>query len=280
MPELPEVETITKGLNLKFSGKTCTKIVFHRKDLRYPIPQQTIRSCCLETPILSFKRRAKYILMETQKGSIVFHLGMTGSIHQEVSSVPLRPHTHAVFSFYENKQKKVYLHYVDPRRFGLISAIKGAVTGKEKYFQDLGLEPLEHKNLGKKLMQLGAHKKQAIKKFIMDSKIIVGVGNIYASESLYEARVHPETPAGNLKNKHFIAIGLAIQKILRKAIKEGGTTLKDYVNTDGKPGYFKQKLKVYDREQQPCLTCKQKIVRLVQGGRSTFFCPYCQKEKK
>ena len=268
MPELPEVETTKNGLEKILTKKKITKVEILNSNLRW-IVDEAIRSKINNQTVRSFSRRGKYILFNLDKGHLMIHLGMSGKINVVDINEPLKKHDH--FLLYFNNQ---VMRFNDPRRFGSIFYLKDL---NHKLLNNLGVEPLEdsfHKNY---LFENSRNKTQNVKAFIMDSKIVVGVGNIYACESLYNAGINPKTKSNKISKQRYLNLTENIKKVLNKAIKAGGTTLQDFAKVDGKPGYFSQELSVYGRENENCYNCNGKIIRIVQNQRSTFYCPKCQK---
>lgn len=268
MPELPEVETTKNGLAKLLTDKIITNVVILNSNLRW-IVDQSIKSKLNNQTIRSFSRRGKYILFNLDKGYLMIHLGMSGKINVVDTQEPLQKHDHFLLHF----DKKV-MRFNDPRRFGSIFYLENL---DHKLLNSLGVEPLEdsfHENF---LFESSRNKTQNVKAFIMDSRIVVGVGNIYACESLYMAGINPKTKANKISKLRYINLTNKIRMVLKKAIKAGGTTLQDFAKVDGKPGYFSQELSVYGRENENCLNCNGKIKRIVQNQRSTFYCPKCQK---
>jgi len=268
MPELPEVETTKNGLEKILTKKKITKVEILNSNLRW-IVDEAIRSKINNQTIRSFSRRGKYILFNLDKGHLMIHLGMSGKINVVDINEPLKKHDH--FLLYFNNQ---VMRFNDPRRFGSIFYLKDL---NHKLLNNLGVEPLEdsfHKNY---LFENSRNKTQNVKAFIMDSKIVVGVGNIYACESLYNAGINPKTKSNKISKQRYLNLTENIKKVLNKAIKAGGTTLQDFAKVDGKPGYFSQELSVYGRENENCYNCNGKIKRIIQNQRSTFYCPKCQK---
>lgn len=278
MPELPEVECLKLALEPMLSGALVRKIWFFRDDLRFEIPKQKIRKVLLKTTIKSVKRRSKYLLISTEKGTVLLHLGMSGSLLRRGKAERELNHTHIVFEVF-NGCETSYLHYVDPRRFGFIEALgpyESPLTSQR--LRHLGPEPLElvGDTLAEVLYESSRGIKQSIKAFIMDAKRVVGVGNIYANEALFSSKIHPLRPASKVKKSEFLKLGKAIQTTLIAAIKQGGTTLRDYQSTEGKPGYFSVSLKVYGKEGEPCPKCGTPLGKVVIAGRASFFCQQCQ----
>lgn len=278
MPELPEVETVKSGLEQVALGREVASIKFYRKDLREKIPQALIKRILVGEKILSFSRRSKYILINTSKGTVISHLGMTGAFLTRRSSKPEKPHTHFVITLKKAKGlDDVFLHYVDPRRFGRLSATETSAQ-EHPYLASLGPEPLElsSKKLAMHLFEKAKGRKVPIKNFIMDAKIVVGVGNIYACESLFKAGISPLRLAGDVEYDEMLILAKYILQTLKKAIKQGGTTIKDFQNADGGTGYFAISLKVYGRQDLPCVSCKTPISQIKQSGRSSWYCKICQ----
>jgi len=268
MPELPEVETTKNGLAKLLSNKIIKNVDILNSNLRW-IVDQSIKPKINNQTIRSFSRRGKYILFNLDKGYLMIHLGMSGKINVVDTQEPLQKHDHFLLHF----DKKV-MRFNDPRRFGSIFYLESL---DHKLLNSLGVEPLEdsfHENF---LFESSRNKTQNVKAFIMDSRIVVGVGNIYACESLHMACINPKTKANKLSKQRYSSLTNNIKRVLKKAIKAGGTTLQDFAKVDGKPGYFSQELSVYGRENENCYSCNGKIKRIVQNQRSTFYCPKCQK---
>ena len=268
MPELPEVETTKNGLKKLLTNKSITKVEILNPNLRWTVDQSIKSSLCDQT-IRSFSRRGKYILFNLGKGHLMIHLGMSGKINVVDINEPLRKHDH--FLLYFNDR---VMRFNDPRKFGSIFYLE---SHNHKLLNSLGVEPLEDSFHENYLFVNSRKKSQNVKTFIMDSKIVVGVGNIYACESLHKAGINPKTKANKISKQRYINLTNNIKEVLRKAIKAGGTTLQDFTKVDGKPGYFSQELSVYGRENEFCYNCNGKIKRIVQNQRSTFYCPKCQK---
>ena len=268
MPELPEVETTKNGLERLLTNKKITKVEILNSNLRW-IVDQSIKSKIKNQTIKSFSRRGKYILFNLEEGYLMIHLGMSGKINVVDINEPLKKHDHFLL-FFEN----IVMRFNDSRRFGSIFYLDSL---SHKLIDHLGVEPLEdsfHKNY---LFKNSRNKTQNVKAFIMDSKVVVGVGNIYACESLFITGINPKTKANKISKQRYIDLTENIKKVLTRAIKAGGTTLQDFAKVDGKPGYFSQELSVYGRENENCYRCNGKIKRIVQNQRSTFYCPKCQK---
>jgi len=268
MPELPEVETTKNGLVTLLTDKRITKVEIRNPNLRWRV-DDSIQFNLKNQTLRSLSRRGKYILFNLDKGHLMIHLGMSGKINVVDIDEPLKKHDHFLL-FFKNK----VMRFNDPRRFGSIFYLKDL---NHKLLNNLGVEPLEdifHENY---LFENSRNKTQNVKAFIMDSKIVVGVGNIYACESLFKTGINPKTKACKISKQKYIYLTKNIKKVLTKAIKAGGTTLQDFAKVDGKPGYFSQELSVYGRENENCFNCNGKIKRIIQNQRSTFYCPKCQK---
>lgn len=270
MPELPEVETTCRGLNPHVVGCKVTGLMVHQKSLRIPVP--TCLDELVGQRIESIQRRAKYLIFATGKGWMVIHLGMSGSLRICDAAVPLRKHDHVVIELDDGQQ----MRYHDPRRFGLVDWTSGGWQ-QMRWFKALGPEPLTDEFDAAYLFAKAKGRKGAIKTFIMTNQVVVGVGNIYACEALFMAGIDPKRAAGRVSAKRLEVLVEAIKDRLVAAIESGGTTLRDFVREDGKPGYFKQELMVYGREAEPCRKCQRAIKRVVIGQRSSFYCSQCQR---
>ncbi|MGU9978009.1 MAG: bifunctional DNA-formamidopyrimidine glycosylase/DNA-(apurinic or apyrimidinic site) lyase [Candidatus Oxydemutatoraceae bacterium WSBS_2016_MAG_OTU14] len=271
MPELPEVETTRSGVEQHVLGLTIAQVKVRTRNLRYPITRGLEKKLSAGK-IQKVARRGKYLLFYTTQGSFIVHLGMSGCLRVVDGKVLAGRHDHVDFVMHNKK----ILRYCDPRKFGLILWTQQDPL-EHPLLKNLGLEPLSASFKGKYLYDLALQRNSiAIKNFIMDSKIVVGVGNIYASEALYDAGIQPARSVRNISLQRFTKLAASIKKILRRAIKKGGTTLKDFAQVDGAPGYFSVSLKVYQRDGEPCVRCKQPIQRRVIGQRSSFYCPQCQ----
>ena len=271
MPELPEVETTCRGIAPHIENNTITKIIVRNRSLRWPIPTGLNKKLATQK-INSVTRRAKYVLINTDTGSLIIHLGMSGSLRILSSDEAIDKHDHFEIQFKDG----LCLRLRDPRRFGCVLWERNDPL-EHKLLINLGPEPLDKAFNAELLFEKSRKRKTTIKQFIMDAKVVVGVGNIYASESLFLSGINPKRLAGKITKKNAQDLSVAIKKILKQAIKQGGTTLKDFRSSDGKPGYFQQKLKVYDRKGEPCVKCKKPIKCTTLGQRSTFYCSTCQK---
>ena len=276
MPELPEVETIARSLDDVLRSKTIKEVKFFRDSLREKIPTLKVKEVLEGEKVEEVFRRAKYIIIKTKKGLVFSHLGMTGNFLNTKDLSPQKKHTHLIISYKINKSKVQALHYIDPRRFGRLTAQSSLSWQKHPWFIKNGSEPLEKKELGKYLHQMSKNKKVPIKNFLMKPEVLVGVGNIYACEALFLSQVKPSRPCENISLSTWKTLAQNIKKVLKQAIKAGGTSIKDFRRLEDEKGYFKQSLFVYGRENKNCYTCKTNIQRIVQAGRSSWFCPNCQ----
>jgi formamidopyrimidine-DNA glycosylase len=277
MPELPEVETVVRELQKSLTGHKFTEIITTRSNIREEIPDL---SCLEGAEIKEVERRAKYIIIRLQAtgnrqkkeqstiacqlSPLIIHLGMSGTIRIGKPEAH-KKHDHVIFSLSNGRE----MVFNDPRRFGLVTLYN------DKYFKDLGPEPLQPEFNVKYLKNALASRSCAIKLAIMDQKVVVGVGNIYASEALFRSRINPTCPANKVKNHAELIKN--IQNVLSEAIISGGSTLRDYVRSSGDLGYFQHHHAVYGHDGEPCQVCSTKIKKITQGGRSTFYCAKCQK---
>jgi len=271
MPELPEVETTKNGLIPAAENTKVSDLIVRCKALRWPI-EKNLSILTKNQPIISIERRGKYLLFRLSNGTIIFHLGMSGHFKVCDKSVPLKKHDHIDIELSNGK----ILRYNDPRRFGACLWTEGDPLC-HPLLVDIGPEPLSRAFNAGYLLKNCKNKKANIKAVIMNSKVVPGVGNIYASESLFLAKISPLTKACDLTENQASNLVKAIKSVLKKAIKQGGTTLKDFSGTDGKPGYFAQKLKVYGMAGHKCTACNSEIEKIVLQQRATYFCPNCQK---
>lgn len=281
MPELPEVETVCRGLAPVLETRCFRRITVRRGDLRRKVPHDLAQK--LEgVRIEKVTRQAKYILIPFENGqTLLVHLGMSGRMVIDDGRAPLQKHDHVVFE--TDHGARIRFH--DPRRFGMMDVVSTATLEKHKALRGLGVEPLGRAFTGAFLHENLRGRKTAIKIAIMDQALVVGVGNIYASEALFAASLHPATPAGNLSGRQCAALVAAIKNVLRRAIRKGGSSLRDYVQADGELGYFQHEFAVYGRAGEPCRGCTCSIrktggvKRIMQGGRASFFCPVRQKPR-
>ena len=276
MPELPEVETTRRGIEPHIKGLRIQRLVIRQPKLRWPIPEQ-LASFIEGQVILQVMRRGKYLLLQVGSadcvsGTAIFHLGMSGSLRVIHADEPPMAHDH-VDLLLENGQA---LRFTDPRRFGCL-LWQGADDDTHKLLASLGPEPLSDEFDGELLFQRSRGKKVNVKTMLMDSKVVVGVGNIYANEALFAAGIRPDRSAGRISRKRYMLLAEEVKKVLANAIKQGGTSLRDFVGGDGKPGYFKQALNVYGRTGKPCVICHQPLTEIRLAQRSTVFCARCQR---
>lgn len=270
MPELPEVETTCQGIAPHVVGQAISKIIIRAPKLRWPIPQQISKILPGQT-VTNVERRAKYILMRFASGTLIIHLGMSGRLQTLFTNTKPGKHDHIDIEFANG----CCLRYTDPRKFGcMLWTIDPPL--EHTLLSDLGPEPFAKEFNAQYLSDCAKSRSVPVKNFIMDSKIVVGVGNIYASEALFAAGIDPRCPAKKISSDRYANLIKHIKIILKKSIKKGGTTLKDFLDASGKPGYFSQELLVYGRNGQPCRTCNTPIQSLMLGQRNTFFCPRCQ----
>jgi len=270
MPELPEVETTRRGIIPHICQQKVQKVDIRKYDLRWPITANMPDLLTGET-LNDISRRGKYLLLEFAHGTALIHLGMTGSMRiLDTDKVPDK-HDHFDLHFANGK----ILRYNDPRRFGAF-LWAGADPYQHKLMQSLGVEPLTDDFNADFIYQASRTRKTAVKQFVMDAHLVVGVGNIYANEALFMAGIHPKRAADKISYKRYKLLTTCIKDVLQRAIKQGGTTLQDFSQVDGKPGYFTQQLQVYGRAGEPCNNCGEALKEIRQAGRSSVFCKNCQ----
>lgn len=278
MPELPEVETTLRGIEPALKNQHIADIIVHNPSLRIPV-DPGIRNA-VGRKISGLRRRAKYLVIETPpdagdenapQGGLLVHLGMSGSLRICQADTELRLHDHVELAL----ENGVCLRFNDPRRFGIFTWWNSPVENHE-LICNLGPEPLGDEFDGAYLKARAQGRKVAVKNFIMNGHIVVGVGNIYASEALFRAGIHPTRPASRISLKRYEELALAIRDVLKQAIRQGGTTLRDFSAPDSQPGYFAQDLQVYERAGNPCFMCSQPIRKKVIGQRSSYYCVHCQ----
>ncbi|MEJ0086489.1 MAG: bifunctional DNA-formamidopyrimidine glycosylase/DNA-(apurinic or apyrimidinic site) lyase [Pseudomonadota bacterium] len=271
MPELPEVETTRRGIEPHVVGRRIHRLVVHDRRLRWPV-EPGLAELVGGSAIRRAGRRAKYLLLETDAGTLILHLGMSGSLRVLPVATPRIAHDHVDIEL----DSGVTLRFNDPRRFGSLLFTAGD-PALHPLLEDLAPEPLEDGFDADYLWKVTRRRKVAIKQLIMNAKLVVGVGNIYASEALFRARIRPRRQARSLSRAECVKLARAIKTTLAMAVKVGGTTLRDYVGADGSPGYFRQKLYVYERDGKPCRVCGKPVKQFTQGQRSTYWCSNCQK---
>jgi formamidopyrimidine-DNA glycosylase len=276
MPELPEVETSRRGIEPHLVKQTITDVVIRQHKLRWPIPKnlpvlatgQKIQKVC---------RRAKYIYLQLDNGYIIIHLGMSGSLRICTEETPIEKHDHIDICISTPRSKKIkILRLRDPRKFGCVLWTADDIN-QHKLIKSLGPEPLDDVFTARFLHAKAKKRTCSIKSFIMNSHIVVGVGNIYASEALFKAGINPKRKAGSVSLARLEKLVDAIKITLKQSIEQGGTTLKDFTGEDGQPGYFAQKLLVYGRNNEDCTVCGKSIKQFTQQARSTYYCPNCQR---
>jgi formamidopyrimidine-DNA glycosylase len=277
MPELPEVEVTKMGIAPYIEGKVVSEVVIHDGRLRWPVPTQ-LKNILLHQKCHKITRRGKYLLFHFEHGTMLLHLGMTGVLR--IQNINEEPKKYNRVEFHFGK-KALRLH--DPRKFGSIHWHPLGEGPVEDFslLKKLGVEPFERGFSGEAgadlLFKKSRGRSISIKQFLLAGEVVVGVGNIYCSESLFEAKINPKTPAGKISKERYRRLSEAVKKILKKAIEAGGSSLKDFVHSDGEPGHFMVLTKVYDRAGEPCKECGTLIKQIVQGQRSTYYCPNCQK---
>lgn len=269
MPELPEVETSRRGIMPHIINKKITGVVLRHHQLRWPIPDNLF-VLLQEKKLLAVDRRAKYLLLRFENGTLLIHLGMSGSLRICNLNSLAKKHDHVDFEF-----EKCLLRYTDPRRFGAILWL-GSTPEMNPLLSILGPEPLSEKFNAQMLYEQAKKRKIPVKQFIMDQKVVTGVGNIYATEALFHAGISPIRAANNISLKRYLLLVEAIKSTLTEAITQGGTTLKDFVGGDGKPGYFQQKLHVYGKTGELCSRCQSPLISVKLSARNSVYCPQCQ----
>ena len=276
MPELPEVEVIRRGLLKHLRGRTVTAITWSGKSLRTTMPYKQLTRCIQGETILTVERRAKYLLLRMESGSVlIIHLGMTGKTGIFPVATPKAKHDHLCLSLDGDMEMRLN----DTRRFGSVAvwSKETATKDEQNFSESQGIEPFSQDFNGEQLARMAIKKNTAIKTFLMDSRRIAGVGNIYANETLFRAGILPNTPAGKLSLEEWQKITDICRNILSDAIEAGGSTVSDFINSSGEPGYFQLQLQAYGKENSPCQLCGTTIRKTMIGGRASFFCPACQR---
>ncbi len=254
-------------------GRTIEAVTVRNGDLRETVDQPRLRRRVANRDVLDLRRRSKYLLIDLSGGStLVVHLGMSGRLTLAERDTPPEPHEHVTFDLSGGE----VLRFRDPRRFGMVFALPTATLMEDRRFAHLGVEPLDGLDADA-MWRLSRGRKAPIKAFLMDARNVVGVGNIYASEALFRAGVHPKRAAGRISRERWELLSEAVVAVLNQAVAEGGTTLNDFADGDGAPGYFQVSLSVYGREKGPCPSCGAPVRRIVQSNRSTFYCVACQR---
>lgn len=269
MPELPEVETTRRGIAPHVQGRLITELIVRNPRLRWPIPSN-LAQCVQGQRVQSVTRRAKYLLLNFDSGTLIIHLGMSGSLRLVSASEPVGKHDHVELHLEPN----IRLRYTDPRRFGCW--LWAESTHSHPLLAHLGPEPLEAEFTAEYLYQKSRKRRQAVKPFIMDNAVVVGVGNIYATEALFLTSIDPRRPAQQLSEQECRDLVCNIRLVLSQAIEQGGTTLRDFIGGDGRPGYFQQQLHVYGRSGQSCPRCQATLTQVQLGQRTSVYCPECQ----
>lgn len=273
MPELPEVETLRRGLAARIVGRRLGPVEVREARLRTRLGPASLRAALAGRTVRAVGRRAKYLLVHLSGDRVlVVHLGMSGRLVLADPAAPLAPHTHVRIGVTGAGE----LRYTDPRRFGMLFVVAHGRLATHPRFAKLGPEPLEPAFSVEHLQGRARGARKPVKNFLMDSAVVVGVGNIYACEALHRARVHPSTAAGRLARERWQRLHEAVRAVLLAALQDGGTTLKDFRDVAGGFGAFQHRLDVYDRAGEPCRRCGRMVRRIVQAGRSTYYCPGCQ----
>ena len=274
MPELPEIEVLRRSLEPVLVGDRIGSLQVWNRSLREPVDTRALGRRCKGRRIERLRRRAKYLLIDLEGDStLIVHLGMSGRLTVVPAGEPRQDHEHVAFYLDSGHR----LRFRDPRRFGLVLALPSDQLEGDRHFAHLGLEPLGGELDGKRLAELAAGRRAPAKSFLLDSRIVVGVGNIYAAEALFRAGIHPTRSVARISAPRWEALATEVRRVLERAIDEGGTTLNDFTDGEGNEGYFQVSLAVYGREGEPCTRCGRSIRRIVQSGRSTFYCAGCQR---
>jgi len=271
MPELPEVETTRRGIAPYIEGAQVVSMVVRHRGLRWPIAPG-LEEVLVGQSVLAVDRRAKYLLLRMGRGTLLIHLGMSGNLRLVTSDAAPGKHDHVDLLLNSGQM----LRFNDPRRFGAVLWAEGDVV-EHSLLASLGPEPLSELLSGDYLFARSRGRRQAVKLFMMDNRIVVGVGNIYANEALFSAGVDPRRAAGRVSLDRYRRLADCVKAVLSRAIEQGGTTLRDFVGGDGKPGYFQQQLQVYGRDGLPCVNCSAPLKRIVLGQRASVYCPVCQR---
>jgi formamidopyrimidine-DNA glycosylase len=271
MPELPEVETTRRGLEPHLAGQTILRLTIHDHRLRWPVDAR-LPQILAGQRVESVERRAKYLLLRLTQGTLLWHLGMSGSLRVVPTDLPADAHDHIDLALTSGQT----VRFNDPRRFGSLIYVTGNPL-IHPLLAKLAPEPFDAAFDAQYLWNISRRRKISVKQLIMNGHVVTGVGNIYASEVLFQSGIRPRRPGRSLTRAEAARLVAAIRKVLNKAIRVGGTTLRDYVNPDGNPGYFRQKLFVYERAGEACRNCETLIRSFTQGQRSTYYCPTCQR---
>lgn len=270
MPELPEVETTRRGIAPHLIGQRVSRVIVRERRLRWPIPEDLDVRLSGQR-IEAVERRAKYLLIKAEVGTLISHLGMSGNLRLVEAGLPAAKHEHVDIEL----ESGLALRYTDPRRFGAM--LWSELPLEHELLVRLGPEPLTELFDGERLYQLSRGKAVAVKPFIMDNAVVVGVGNIYATEALFAAGIDPRRAAGTLSRARYVRLAGEIKRVLAHAIERGGTTLRDFIGGDGQPGYFQQELFAYGRGGQFCKVCGSTLREVKLGQRASVYCPKCQR---
>lgn len=273
MPELPEVETTVRGLQPILEGNVLQTVTVRERRMRVPVPAD-FEEVVTGQKVKTVWRRAKYALMDLANGqTVIMHLGMSGRLVEKPAIEPVAKHDHVIFHLPNGSE----VRFNDARRFGMVTLCKTAELLEHALFRNLGPEPLGKDFTPERFYTKLQKRTAPIKNVLMDNAVVVGVGNIYANEALFRAKIHPKRRACDVNFKEAVTLHMCVVAVLAEAIQAGGTTLRDYVQANGDLGYFHEKFAVYDRQDLPCLTCDSTIVKTVVGQRGTFYCTQCQK---
>jgi formamidopyrimidine-DNA glycosylase len=273
MPELPEVESLRRALEPRLQGRLLKHVEVRQHRLRYPVNRSALKRRLPGRRVVALRRRAKYLLFDLDDGQVLMiHLGMSGRLALVPQATAFKRHDHVSFTLNQGQ----HLRFNDARRFGLVDLIAAGRESRHKLLSHLGVEPLSPAFTGQAMHTLSRGRTAPVKAFIMDARNVVGVGNIYASEALFVAGIHPRRAAGRIARQRWQTLAGAVRQVLTDAIHQGGTTLRDFLNFGGEPGGYGERLRVYGQEGEPCCRCHRSLRRLVQSGRSTFYCPGCQ----
>jgi formamidopyrimidine-DNA glycosylase len=274
VPELPEVEVLRRSLEARVLGDRIDGVRVWNRSLREPVDVRRLARRCAGRRIEALGRRAKYLLAHLEGGStLVVHLGMSGRVTVVPEAEAREAHEHVALYLASGRR----LRLRDPRRFGLVLALPTAGLEDDPHFRHLGVEPLDEEFDAGVLARAARRRRGPVKPFLLDARVVVGVGNIYASEALHLAGIHPGRSVSRISAARWHRLAGAVRWVLERAIEVGGTTLSDFTDGDGQAGYFQISLSVYDREGEPCGRCGRSVRRLVQAGRSTYYCPGCQR---
>ncbi|RPI46394.1 MAG: bifunctional DNA-formamidopyrimidine glycosylase/DNA-(apurinic or apyrimidinic site) lyase [Betaproteobacteria bacterium] len=271
MPELPEVETTRRGLAPHLVGRRIDEVVIRNARLRWPIAAD-FRTALKGQRIRDLRRRAKYLIMDLDQGAVIVHLGMSGALSLVAAGVPAAKHDHVDVVIEDGR----VLRLTDPRRFGSVHYVHED-PDRHALLASLGPEPLSLEFNGRGMYALTRGRRASVKETLMNARVVAGVGNIYANEALFRARIHPRAPAGRISLRRYEALVTAVRETLADAIRAGGSSLRDWHHADGSLGYFQQQYFVYDRRGEPCRRCGASILELRLGQRATYFCPRCQR---